>query len=57
MVAWRNGAPVRLQDIATVRDGTEDERTGAWTYDKPDGGKAAINLDGDAPAGQQSDRG
>ncbi len=26
VVKWRNGAPVRLQDIATVTDSVEDER-------------------------------
>jgi multidrug efflux pump len=27
IVAWRNGAPVRLQDVANVYDGVEDTRT------------------------------
>jgi multidrug efflux pump len=27
IVAWRNGAPVRLQDVADVVDGVEDSRT------------------------------
>jgi multidrug efflux pump len=27
VVAWRNGAPVRLQDVAQVLDGVEDSRT------------------------------
>ena len=27
VVAWRNGAPVRLQDVAEVRDGTENTNT------------------------------
>ena len=27
VIAWRNGAPVRLSDIATVADGPEDVRT------------------------------
>ncbi|NBC35172.1 nodulation protein [Novosphingobium sp. FSY-8] len=27
VIAWRDGAPVRLSDIATVRDAPEDERT------------------------------
>ena len=27
VVAWRNGAPVRLQDVADVADSVEDERT------------------------------
>ncbi|MBI2684946.1 MAG: efflux RND transporter permease subunit [Acidobacteria bacterium] len=43
IVTWRNGAPVRLIDVANVRDGTEDERTIAWTYAGNDGGRA-INL-------------
>jgi hydrophobe/amphiphile efflux-1 (HAE1) family protein len=30
IVAYRNGAPVRLQDIATVLDGVQNARTGAW---------------------------
>jgi hydrophobe/amphiphile efflux-1 (HAE1) family protein len=31
-VAWRNGAPVHLNDIAHVVDSVEDERTGAWMF-------------------------
>lgn len=27
VVAWRNGAPVRLQDVAQISDSVEDERT------------------------------
>jgi HAE1 family hydrophobic/amphiphilic exporter-1 len=27
IVAWRNGSPVRLQDVATVTDSVEDKRT------------------------------
>jgi multidrug efflux pump subunit AcrB len=30
IVAWRNGAPIRLGDIADVEDGVQNERTGAW---------------------------
>jgi len=30
VVAWRNGAPVRLGDIATVVDGPENEDTAGW---------------------------
>ncbi|MCX6593888.1 MAG: efflux RND transporter permease subunit [Acidobacteria bacterium] len=43
VVTWRNGAPVRLADLATVRDGSEDERTSAWTYGSLGLGKA-LNL-------------
>ncbi|MFC0218224.1 MdtB/MuxB family multidrug efflux RND transporter permease subunit [Pseudochelatococcus lubricantis] len=30
VVAYRNGAPVRLSDVAEVVDGAENERLGAW---------------------------
>jgi hydrophobe/amphiphile efflux-1 (HAE1) family protein len=30
IVAYRNGAPVKLQDVANVIDGTRSPRTGAW---------------------------
>jgi HAE1 family hydrophobic/amphiphilic exporter-1 len=30
IVAWRNGAPVRLQDVGTVEDGVENDRIAAW---------------------------
>ncbi|MFN9298546.1 MAG: efflux RND transporter permease subunit [Acidobacteriota bacterium] len=32
IVAYRNGAPVRLAELGTVRDGSEDERTMAWNF-------------------------
>jgi multidrug efflux pump len=35
VVAYRNGRPVRLSDVATVTDGAEDERQAAWVGDKP----------------------
>ena len=31
-VAFRNGVPVRLKDVATVVDSVEDERTAAWMF-------------------------
>ena len=34
-IAYRNGAPVLLRDIATVADGFENERIGAWHQGKP----------------------
>jgi hydrophobe/amphiphile efflux-1 (HAE1) family protein len=34
IVAYRNGAPVKLQDIATVIDATKAPRTGAWFNSK-----------------------
>jgi multidrug efflux pump len=35
VVAYRNGAPVRLSDVASVVDGTENVRQAAWMNDKP----------------------
>ena len=34
IVAWRNGAPVRLEDVATPIDGVENKRVAAWNVDK-----------------------
>ena len=34
-IAYRNGAPVLLQDIAKVTDGFENERIGAWHQGRP----------------------
>ena len=33
IVAWRNGRPVRLGEVADVFDGVEDERTASWQCD------------------------
>ena len=33
VVAWRNGAPVRLEEIARVTDGVENERVASWFND------------------------
>jgi hydrophobe/amphiphile efflux-1 (HAE1) family protein len=30
IVTWRNGAPVRVKDVATVIDSVQNERAGAW---------------------------
>src|ERR1051325_8663367 len=40
IVAWRNGAPTRLGDVAQVEDGVQNERTGAWFEGKPAEGLA-----------------
>src|SRR3954452_7033925 len=32
VVAFRNGVPVRLKDVATVVDSVEEERTAAWMF-------------------------
>jgi multidrug efflux pump len=33
VIAYRNGAPVRLSDVATIIDGAEDNRRKAWVND------------------------
>ncbi len=43
VVAYRKGAPVRLQDLGQVIDGVEDQRTASWFY-TPDGEQRAITL-------------
>ena len=43
VVAWRNGAPVRLDQVANVIDGLEDDKSSSWMYNKQ-GGIRAINL-------------
>ena len=35
VVAYRNGAPVRLSDVATVVDGVENSKQAAWMNDVP----------------------
>ena len=35
VVAYRNGAPVLLSDIADVKDGLENDKVGAWYQGKP----------------------
>jgi len=40
IVAYRNGAPVRLKDVGEVVDATQNERIGAWYYDTPAEGLA-----------------
>ncbi|MBK5960155.1 acriflavine resistance protein B [Rhodoplanes elegans] len=40
IIAWRNGAPVLLRDVADVVDGLENSKVGGW-YD----GKPAVVID------------
>ncbi|MDH4189495.1 MAG: MdtB/MuxB family multidrug efflux RND transporter permease subunit [Betaproteobacteria bacterium] len=35
VLAWRNGRPVRLSDIAEAVDGAENQRLGAWANELP----------------------
>jgi hydrophobe/amphiphile efflux-1 (HAE1) family protein len=44
VVAYRNKAPVRLSQVATVIDSVEDNKSGSWLYTK-DGNQRAIILD------------
>ena len=34
IVAWRNGAPIRLEEVATPIDGVENARIASWNVDK-----------------------
>jgi HAE1 family hydrophobic/amphiphilic exporter-1 len=34
IVTYRNGSPVRLEQLGSVKDGVEDERTASWFYTK-----------------------
>src|SRR5206468_8131645 len=43
VVSWRNGAPVRLDQVAKVIDSAEDTRTVSWFYTK-EGAFKAINM-------------
>jgi hydrophobe/amphiphile efflux-1 (HAE1) family protein len=43
IVSYRNGAPVRLDQVANVIDSVEDDKTASWLY-TPEGGVRAVNL-------------
>ncbi|MHC1729870.1 MAG: efflux RND transporter permease subunit [Syntrophobacteraceae bacterium] len=43
IVAWRNGSPVRLEDIGTVIDSVENDKIAAW-YSTPTSSMRAITL-------------
>ena len=42
VIAFQNGAPVRLSDVASVDDSTENVRTGSWMNTASSGGPAVI---------------
>ena len=44
IVAYKNGAPIRLGNVANVIDGVENDQLGAWVSDK-DGEQPAVLLD------------
>ena len=35
VIAYKNGAPVHLSDVATVEDGAENTKLGAWMNTTP----------------------
>ncbi len=43
IVSYKNGAPVRLSQVATVLDNVEDNKNASWLYTKA-GARRAINL-------------
>ena len=43
VVAWRNGAPVRLEEVATALDGIEDNKRSNWLWNQA-GSKRSIIL-------------
>ena len=40
IVAYRNGAPVRVKDVGNAIDSVQNARIGAWFFDKPAEGLA-----------------
>jgi hydrophobic/amphiphilic exporter-1 (mainly G- bacteria), HAE1 family len=44
IVTYRNGAPVRLADVGTVRDSVENDKTASWYFDHDGGQRRAIML-------------
>jgi len=52
ILAYNNGAPIRLQEVANVIDGVENDELAGWSD-----GRRAIIVQCPAPAGCQRDRG
>ncbi len=42
IVAYRNGAPVRLQDLGAIIDSVEDDKTESWLYQGDDAQRSII---------------
>ncbi len=42
IVAYRNGSPVRLEELGNVIDGVEDDKTASWFYTKDSDQRAII---------------
>src|SRR5436853_7844661 len=43
IISYRNNLPVRLEQLGTIVDGVEDQRTGSWYYTS-DSRQSAITL-------------
>jgi HAE1 family hydrophobic/amphiphilic exporter-1 len=43
VVAWRNGSPIRLEEVANVKDSVEDDKNSSW-FNTPDTSQRAVNL-------------
>src|SRR5882724_10065384 len=43
VVAYRRGSPVRLEELGTIIDGVEDDKTASWFY-KKDGDQRSVIL-------------
>ncbi len=44
VVAYRNGSPIRLEDVAKVFDSVENDKSAAWYYSKEQGRSRGIIL-------------
>ena len=42
IVAYRNGSPVRLEELGTVIDSVEDDKTASWFYSRKADGRAIV---------------
>ncbi|MGQ9632674.1 MAG: efflux RND transporter permease subunit [Bryobacteraceae bacterium] len=44
VLAYRNGSPVRLEDVASVYDSIENDKSAAWYYTRDRGAERTITL-------------
>ena len=56
VVAYRNGSPVRLEELGNIIDSVEDDKTASWFY-TPEGERARHHPRHPAPARHQHHRG
>jgi HAE1 family hydrophobic/amphiphilic exporter-1 len=42
VVAYRNGSPIRLQELGDLKDSVEDEKTASWFYTREDEQRAIV---------------